>query len=171
MYVTDENGTSRAILSTFVEGETMAVYSPDSTMVTIIRNEVVKEAPYIRVKRMNIPIKRWKQFSRKMEVVKDQADKIQAGAELSVQEHLGRGLYVTMSNEHPFMQFRQFYRNKDTGEVQAGNRGIRITFEELDELIVHLNPFNLSIPKLQRLTLCYEQPGHNPAKCHECTIK
>ena len=167
----DEQGTARAILSTFDDGETMLIYTPDSTMITIMRNEVMKDAPYMRNKRMNIPLKRWKEFSRKMEYVKEQASKIQCGAELSVQEHLGGGLYVTMSNEHPFMQFRQFYRNKDTKEMQAGTRGIRITFDELDELTVHMAPFNRAIPRFESLVLCYEQKGHDASKCHECNVK
>ena len=171
LYVADENGIIRMILSTFDDGETMAVYAPQSTMITVMRNEVLKEALFTRVKRMNIPLKRWKQFSRKMELVMDQASKIQQGNEMSVQEHLGGGLYVTMSSDHPFMQFRQFFRVKDTGELQPGNGGIRVTFDELEELVVHLSPFNKSIPKLDEITLCYEQAGHDPVKCHECNIK
>ncbi len=148
----------------------MAVYSPSSTVVTVMRTELIKGFQQLKTKRMNIPLRRWKEFGRKLDYILEEVQNIQDGNESVVQQHIGGGLYLTMSSTHPFMQFRQFYRSKE-GDLRPGSRGFRLTFEELSELNVHLSAFNKLIPKLNTIRMCYENPGHNELRCMECYVK
>ena len=93
---------SRLIVSAFDDGETMAVYSPSSTVVTVMRTELIKGFQQLRTKRMNIPLRRWKDFGRKLDYILEEVQNIQDGNESVVQQHIGGGLFLTicMSSVH-----------------------------------------------------------------------
>ena len=148
----------------------MAVYSAESTVVTVMRTEFVKGFDQVKTKCINIPLRRWKEFGRKLDYILEECQNIQDGNESVVQQHIGGGLFVTMSSDHPFMKFSQFIRNKE-GDLKPGNKGFHLTFEELSELNVHLYAFNRLIPKLNSIRMCYENPGHNEMWCRECYLK
>ena len=150
------------------EAETMIAYSTNSTMVSVMRIEPVSKKDVIFTKRMGIKLRWWKTFSERIEEYLEKADAINDGNDISIKDHLGGGLHVTMSKEYPFLQFREFYYD-EMDIMQAGRRGIRITFDELAELKSHVVEFNRNIPELEMIKLC--DPDHDISECKICKLR
>ena len=167
-YISDENGVVRMILSTTDDGETMVVYTPRSRLVTIVRNDPQKGM--MMTKRMGVKINRWKVFVNHIDSFISNAEDIEDDKELDIEYHIGGGVHITMNNSFPFLQFREFYREK-TGEAKAGRKGIKLLFEELRELKCHADAFNKCIAGYEEIPVCQEMEGHDEVACKECNFK
>ena len=146
----------------------MLVYPPRSSVVTVTRIEAIPKSDTIMAKRFGVKLMRWKAFSSNLPSYVTQAEQILDGQDMDVQDHVGGGLHITMSNVYPFLQFRDFYVDDDN-ELKPGKRGIRLTFDEVQELTCHIAEFNSMIPALAELVCCKERDGHDKVKCRECT--
>ena len=158
----------RMILSTCDDGEVMVVHTPRSRVVTIVRNDPQKGG--MNTKRLGVKLIRWKVFSTNLERIIAQTEDIQDGKSMDIEQHMGGGVYITMSSAYPFMQFREYYKD-DEGNPKPGRKGIRITFEELAEMKCHIKVFNEGIQGFQDLVPCYLVEGHDEKVCRECNFK
>ena len=168
MNIADDQGVVRMILSTSDEGETMVVHTPRSRLVTVMRND--QQKTQMSMKRLGIRLNRWKVFTRRLDEFIKNSEEIQSGEEMDVETHIGGGLYVTMSSQYPFLQFREFYRD-DGGNPRAGRKGIRVTFDEMAECKCHIEEFNKRISGFEEIELCVDIQGHKAERCRECTFK
>ncbi len=156
------------ILSTSDDGEVMVVYTPRSRVVTVIRNDPQKGG--MNTKRMGIKLIRWKVFTNNLDRILSQMEEIMEGKAMDIEQHMGGGVYITMSSTYPFMQFREYYKD-DEGNPKPGRKGIKITFDELAEMKCHIKIFNEGITGFDEMVPCYQVDGHDEKVCRECNFK
>ncbi len=164
----DAYGVQRMIIGLADDAETMITHTPHSTLVTVMRIEPMFKKDVVLTKRMGIKLRRWKTFVDRIDTYLDKVDAINEGDEVEIQDHIGGGLHVTMSNDFPFLQFREFYLD-DAGHLLPGRRGIRLSFDEVAEMKSHVAEFNRMIPELGDIVLC--EKDHDDMKCKECKVR
>ncbi len=171
IYSSDARGVLRLLMGVEMDYETMAVYSPSSTSVCLIRTEENRSTNAKKMSRISLPLKRWKMFTHLLKNLMSLVNKVEAGESVPEHKfHLGGNMYATISSNYRVLQVRQFCWLSDEERWVATKKGVKLRLEEVFELEAHLNEFNDKIPKMKDISVCLDDEKHKWSNCDICKM-
>lgn len=116
--------------------------------------------------KLELPLCRWKLLIFNFDTIDQAIADIKSGKKVSMRLHIGGNVYVSISNEWPMVDIRQFWLPPNGADVSPTRKGVNLKFYQYEKL----KDAKISVP--EDVEICYAQSDHQnqlgAINCLEC---